>query len=347
MRPIVHSNYLKKADNNSRWNAVVFTAYCCCLLLLLSSCHSGPEKPTYTDLPTSGEVTIVCDESYQPLISVENDTFQSIYKYAKVNVKYLPEAEAFKELVTNDSIRLIVAARKLNSSEEEYFNGRHLIPRVTKVAIDAVAFVINNANDDSLIKFKQLRGILTNDIYSWKQIKLSSDSAASHSSLVTRHSSLDSIIVVFDKSGSANAHYLQQLFLQKNSLPKNWFAANSNADVIDYVNKNKNAIGVISVNWISDRDDPMVDKFLSKVRVVALSPPDTSKFANEYFKPYQAYIALKQYPLIRDVYMISREGRNGLGTGFAAFVAGDQGQRIVRLMGMLPATMPVRLIQMN
>jgi len=302
-------------------------------LLILSSCHSGPEKPTFTDLPTSGEITIVCDESYQPLISVENDTFQSIYKYAKVNVKYLPEAEAFKELVTNDSIRLIVSARKLNASEEEYFNGRHLIPRMTKVAVDAVAFVINNANDDSLIKFEQLKSIVNGNINSWKQIN--------------NKSLQDSIIVVFDKSGSANARYLQQLFLGKNALPKNWFATNSNADVIDYVNKNKNAIGVISVNWISDRDDPMVDKFLSKIRVVALSPPDTSKFANEYFKPYQAYIALKQYPLIRDVYFISREGRNGLGTGFAAFVAGDQGQRIVRLMGMLPATMPVRLIQMN
>jgi phosphate transport system substrate-binding protein len=91
----------------------------------------------------------------------------------------------------------------------------------------------------------------------------------------------------------------------------------------------------------------MTDQFLSKIRVVELSPPDTSQFSNEFFKPYQAYIALKQYPLTRDVYMISREGRNGLGTGFASFVAGDQGQRIIRLMGMLPATMPVRLIQVN
>ena len=135
------------------------------------------------------------------------------------------------------------------------------------------------------------------------------------------------------------------MFLKKNPLPKNWFAVNSNSDVVDYVNKNKNAIGVISLNWISDRDDPSANKFLGKVRVVELAPADTSKFANEYFKPYQAYIALKQYPLIRDVYVISREGRNGLGTGFAAFIAGDQGQRIVRLMGMLPATMPVRIIQ--
>jgi phosphate transport system substrate-binding protein len=300
--------------------------------LFLSACSQGPNKPKFTDTPTSGEITIVCDESYQPLISAETDTFLGIYHYAKVNVKYLPEGEAFKELVSNDSIRLIVAARALNESEKDYFKSRRLIPRLTKVAIDAVALVINNDNSDSLIKYEQLQGVF-NGTSTWKQLN--------------PKSKLDSITIVFDKSGSANARYLQQRFLDKNPIPKNWFATNSNADVVDYVNKNKNALGIISVNWISDRDDPMANQFLSRVRVVELSPPDSSKDAGQYFKPYQAYISLKQYPLIRDVFIISREGRNGLGTGFASFVAGDQGQRIVRLMGMLPATMPVRLIQMN
>lgn len=301
---------------------------------LFSACTSGPVKPTFTDTPTSGDITIVCDESYQPLISVESDTFHSIYQYATVRVKYLPEGEAFKQLITNDSVRLIICSRELNQSEKDYFNGRKIIPRVTKVAIDAVALLVNNENPDTLIRFEQLKNIVNGSFSSWKQMNPKSN--------------LDTIVVVFDKSGSANARFLQQTFqLDKTALPSNWFATNSNADVADYVSKNKNAIGVISVNWISDRDDPMTDQFLSKIRVVELSPPDTSQYANEFFKPYQAYIALKQYPLTRDVYMISREGRNGLGTGFASFVAGDQGQRIIRLMGMLPATMPVRLIQVN
>ena len=304
------------------------------LFPFFSACKSGPEKPTYKDTPTSGEISIVCDESYEPLVSVESDTFHSLYKNATVHIKYLPEGEAFRELVNNDSIRLIICSRELNQSEKDYFNGRKIIPRVTKVAIDAVAIVVNNENSDSLIKFEQLRNLVTGNFTSWKQ--------------VNSKSPLDSVILVFDKSGSANARYLQQIFgLTKSSLPGNWFAVNSNAEVVEYVNHNKNALGIISVNWISDRDDPMANQFLNRIRVVELSPPDTSRYSGEYFKPYQAYIALKQYPLTRDVFIISREGRNGLGTGFAAFMAGDQGQRIVRLMGMLPATMPVRLIRVN
>ncbi|CAN5411549.1 substrate-binding domain-containing protein [soil metagenome] len=303
-------------------------------LPFFSSCQSGPKKPTFTDTPTSGEITIVCDDSYQPLISVESDTFHSIYQNATVHIKYLSEGEAFKELVNNDSVRAIISCRELNQSEKDYFIGRKIIPRVTKIAVDAVALVINNENTDSLISFDQLMKIVNGNFTSWKKLN--------------GKSTLDSIVLVFDKSGSANARYLQQTFeLDKSALPKNWFATNSSSEVVDYVSKNKNAIGVISINWISDRDDPMTDQFLSKIRVVELSPRDPSQFTGEFYKPYQAYIALKQYPLTRDVFIISREGRNGLGTGFAAFVAGDQGQRLIRLMGMLPATMPVRLIQVN
>src|SRR5689334_17643243 len=76
-----------------------FWFFIICFFPFFSACKSGPDKPTFTDTPTSGDIMVVCDESYQPLISVESDTFHSIYQYAKVKVKYLPEAEAFKQLV--------------------------------------------------------------------------------------------------------------------------------------------------------------------------------------------------------------------------------------------------------
>ncbi len=299
---------------------------------VFTSCgNSG--KPKLTDGPTSGSILIVADESYQPLISTEADTFMGLYRNAKIAVKYLPETDAFKELTNNDSVRVIISARELNENEKDYFKGRNLIPVTTKIAIDAVAIILNNENPDTLIWYDQLSNIIIGKISSWKE--------------VNKKSVLDSISIVFDRNGSANTRYLKEKFLGKNPFPQNCYAANSNAEVVEYVSKNKNAIGVISVNWISDADDPSANNFLKKIHVAEISPPDTSKDAGKFFKPYQGYIALNQYPLIRNVYIISREGRSGLGTGFASFVAGDQGQRIVRLMGMLPATIPVRLIRLN
>ena len=71
----------------------------------------------------------------------------------------------------------------------------------------------------------------------------------------------------------------------------------------------------------------------------------------DFVKPYQGNVALWRlrrppyYPLCRELYVISREGRTGLGTGFASFVAGDNGQRIFLKAGLVPATVPVRLVQ--
>jgi phosphate transport system substrate-binding protein len=159
-------------------------------------------------------------------------------------------------------------------------------------------------------------------------------------------SNADSIIVVFDNKHSSNARFLKEKFLGEAPFPPNVFAVNSNTEVINYVSQNKRALGVIGVNWISDKNDTMVHNFLGKIRVVSLTPPGSGRNA-EYYQPYQAYVALKQYPLTRDVYCISAEAWTGLGTGFASFVASDKGQMIVRRAGMLPATIPVRIVNTN
>jgi phosphate transport system substrate-binding protein len=312
--------------NRLKFLTVVLSGY------FFTSCgNSG--KPKLTDTPTAGNIVIVSDESYQPLISAEADTFMELYRNAKIAVRYLPEADVFKEMTNNDSIRLIISSRELNENEKTYFKGRKLIPITTKIAIDAVALIMNTENPDTLLKYEQVRDVINGKIFSWKQLN--------------KNSVLDGIRIVFDRNGSANTRYLKEKFLGDHPFPGNCYATNSNAEVVQYVSQNKNAVGVISVNWISDSDDPAANGFLKKIRVAEISPPDTSKDVGQYFKPYQGYIALGQYPLTRNVYIVTREGRSGLGTGFASFVAGDQGQRIVRLMGMLPATIPVRIIRLN
>ena len=71
------------------------------------------------------------------------------------------------------------------------------------------------------------------------------------------------------------------------------------------------------------------------------------KTDDDYLKPYKAYIAMKKYPLSRQVYMISRETRSGLGSGFITYVASDKGQRIVLKSGLVPATAPIRLVEIK
>jgi phosphate transport system substrate-binding protein len=132
----------------------------------------------------------------------------------------------------------------------------------------------------------------------------------------------------------------------KGSLPNYCYSANTNSEVIDYVESHPEALGIISVNWISDRDDSISHSFLKRIKVVAISSEYYSE-GEDFYTPHPAYIADKSYPFIREVYAISRETFSGLGSGFISFVASDPGQRIVLKMGMVPATMPVRLVQIK
>jgi phosphate transport system substrate-binding protein len=297
----------------------------------ITSCGTDVNKK-YNDTTTSGTVAISSDETLMPLIDAEKDTFMGLYRYATLKISHKAESECFKDLI-NDSVKVVISTRKLNAAEEGYFKSRKLIPVTTKIAVDALAILVNKENSDSLIQLETLKSILDGRITNWKQINPKSD--------------LGDISFVFDNNGSSNTRYLQDSLIKGKAFSSNCFAAKSNPDVIKYVKEHKNAIGVIGVAYISDFDDPTSQQFLSEVKVLDVSTAANPTYPDDYFKPYQAYIALGQYPLTREVYMISREGRSGLGTGFVAFVAGDAGQRIIRLTGLLPATMPVRIIQNN
>ncbi len=301
-----------------------------CIVSLFISCNTNPNAP-YNDTPTSGKVNIAADETLRPLVGAELDTFHGLYRYASISMRYEHETELFRDLL-NDSVKVIVASRKLRANEEAVFKARHLIPVTTKVAVDAIALIINKENYDSLLKISTLKEILSGKINSWKQLNAKT--------------SLGDITFVFDNKGSSTVRYLSDSLIHSKTFASNCFAVNTNKEVMAYVEKNKNAIGVIGVSWISDQDDSNAQDFLSRVRVMALTDNENPTM-DDYVQPYQAYIALKKYPLTREVYMISREGRAGLGTGFVSFTAGDAGQRIIRLAGLLPATMPVRIINTN
>jgi phosphate transport system substrate-binding protein len=296
-------------------------------LTALTSCGSDPKKEQ--DTPTTGKISISVDESFQPIIESQIDTFEGIYKYANITPRYKSEGEVIKDLLS-DSIKVAVLSRELTKNEIAHFEKTKIIPRTTKIAIDAIALIVNNNNKDTLVTLSELKKILSGEIKTWKQ--LDSDSK------------LGDITIVFDNNNSSTARYLRDSLTTNQKLPENTFASNSHEALIDYVSKNENAIGVLGVNWISDFDDSKVIDFQKRIKVLGISTEENPITKGDYYQPYQGYIAQGTYPLRRYLYIVSTEGRTGLGTGFASFVAGDQGQRIILKSGLVPATMPVRVI---
>jgi len=301
------------------------------LLVTLISCNQ--QAGTVIDeTPTRGNIKIACDESFKLLFDTEIYTFESLYQFAKINPSYLPENDVL-DLFFKDSVRTIVTTRTLTKAEEDGLKKNNIIAQTTTIAYDGLAFIINKENSDTTMLYSSIKDIFTGKISTWKDIN--------------PKSSLGNIEMVFDNEKSANVRFINEKFELKQAFPKNCFAVNSNEEVINYVEKTKNAIGLISVNYISDRHDSLTLSFLKRVNVLAISSQLDDGSSGYYYRPYQAYIADLSYPFIRKVHIITRETFTGLGTGFRQFVAGEVGQRIILKSGLVPFTMPIRLINIS
>ncbi len=289
--------------------------------------YCSQKKNKATDTATYGEINIAADESFKPIIEAQLGVFGSEYYNAKINTFYLSEGRAFQKLI-RDSVRLIVVSRKPNDNELNYFKSQKIVPKINKIATDAVALIVAKSNTDSLLTMSQLSKIMTGQISQWNEIN--------------KNSKLNNIGIVFDNNNSSNLQLLKSIF-NLTTFTSNVASAGSNEKVIDFLQSNPNTIGVIGANWISDTDDPEVKQFLKKIRIIAISSKENPT-QKDYISPYQGEVFLKNYPLSRDIYTISRESRTGLGTGFNAFIMGERGQRIILKAGLVPAIMPYREI---
>ncbi len=286
--------------------------------------------PVNDETPTSGNIKIISDESFQPIVNAEISTFTGLYKRAAIKPKFVPE----KELITaflKDSVKLVVSSWVPTEEQKQLLFQTQVVVRTTAIANDAIALVLNKENIDSLFTYQQVNDLFTGKIADWKDINPASK--------------IGKIAVVFDNDKSANVRYFKELFNLSDQLPSFFYAVKSNAEVIDYVSKNKGAIGLVSVNWIGDSDDPACREFKNKIKVGAVS----HKYLNPgtYSMPDQGSIYDKSYPFTRTINLVSRESFGGLASGFTTFCAGEQGQRIVLKSGLVPATMPIRLVQIK
>lgn len=294
-------------------------------IVLLAACTKS-SKPG--DTPTSGSITITVDEALKPLIEAEVAAFEAIYANAHIRVIYTSEEEAI-DLMLKDSARATIASRHLVPEEKDIFTKMGYKAREMKVATSAIALIVNNSNGDTTISMGDLKKILSGEIQSWGWNRPQKKGAST------------GMEVVFDQPNSGILRHLRDSVIRFDSLQKNWFALKGNEAVIEYVARKPEAIGLIDVSWISDRDDSTANKFMDAVKVVRIAGDSGS------YQPYQAYIAQGRYPLKRDVIMISREAKSGLASGFMSFIAGEKGQRIVLKAGLVPATMPVRIVEIN
>lgn len=290
-----------------------------------------PMKKRRSESTTSGTIKVGCDESLQPIGAQLLHSFEANFPDATLNPIYLPESQLFEYLV-KDSVRAIIACRKLEYEEKQRLVRLKLNPNVYRLATGGVAILSHRDNPITQLNDEQLRKVLTGKVTRWSEVAPNGQDRE--------------ISIVFDHPGSSVVRQIKRQYLNDADLATQSFAGKNSLEVVDFVSKAPGAIGLVGYEWIADKDDPMVSELLDSVTVMALEAPDSSDMPGEFFRPYPNELILKRYPLARDIQIISREPYTGLGTGFAIFATSDQGQRLLLKAGLVPETMPTRLVKL-
>jgi len=289
------------------------------LLIAFTSCKNSDKKPGSVDSSierrTSGDVKIFVDESFSSIIKDQIAVFKSDYQNATFEVKSGNEATIIPAFL-KDSIRLIVSSRMLTHKEDTLFRRKGIAPKTSRFAIDGIALITQVDNIDSNITVTEVISILNGTSTSGKSL-------------------------VFDNPGSSTLRYFMTL-AKVDKLPSNGvYTLKNNNDVIKYVVENKNYIGVVGVNWLLANNAGM-NSLLSKVKMMGVKNEVGKPGADNFYQPIQKNLIHGTYPLLRNVYIINCEPKDGLGTGFANWVMSQRGQLIVLKSGLGPHKMMPR-----
>lgn len=313
-------------------------------LATLSSCDDKKR----TDVSSA---TLVCDESFENIMKQEIDVFEYVYPKNFILCNYVPQAIAVDSLLSGNT-RTAVIGRDLTKDERIALKNKYPNVRSMKIAVDAVALIVNPDNAINEVSLKELGDILAGQTTRWNQL--------------APEGADQPINVVFDSPGSGLATYMRDSLLNGRPFGKNVTSAGSITKVFEDVKTKKSALGVIGVSWLTR--DLNVDTVAMEEKVKDLQS-DKAVVGQEIndrmdasgvkvlavmgrreaicYKPYQQYIYDGSYPLTRPMYIITTGSPIGAVGRFYTFITSADGQKLIMKTGILPARMQVNVYEVS
>lgn len=267
----------------------------------------------------AGTVTFQVDNTIQPIVEDVLAIFSSVYTKAHITQVNRNESDIVNALL-RDSASIAILSRELTESEEAHFLNKKIKPRITPFAKDALALITSKSATDTIINLEE--------VYKVMQGKTSA---------VIKQ-------LVFDNASSSTVTYLMQQAAVKQLPISGVYSLKNTEEVIKFVHDNAGSVGVIGVNWLVQPPQEL-GKYVENIKVLGVDNAKVDKNIKKYYKPSQSDIATGFYPLVRTLYVLNYEGRDGLGTGFANYLSSEDGQRIILKSGLMPITIPPREIE--
>ncbi|HLX13121.1 MAG TPA: substrate-binding domain-containing protein [Bacteroidota bacterium] len=278
------------------------------------------------ETPTKGNLIMVVDEAIAPLMEKERSQFEQLYVQAHIQSDTAQARAALVKFFDIDTVKLVAISRPLNAEEREVAKRTKLDFAEYKVALNAVAIIVNNDNKVDSLRTTQLDSIYTGLANKWNAYGWTNPVVPIEVCLPNQNSMAFEVVAVKVLNG---AKYAAPAAIE-----------NSSNDMINFVANHSGALGMVSIDCLAGSTD--------RVKVLRLNDPfapDTLGEKGVYYSPHQAYIYQHYYPLTTEVYLYSKADMYSVAAGLITFITSYPGQQIAVNSGLAPATMPVRLVE--
>lgn len=296
-------------------------------IISISGC--GYEK--VKSVTTIGELNIGIDETEYPVIKKEADEFMRLNPESKINMQLKTTNELMADLLNGD-IKTVIVNRDFNRQENDHLAQFKMEVKKNKAALNAIGVIINTSNPITKLNYNELRKIFTGEITDWKDLDGDNKDV------------FKGKLKVYIARRNSGIH---DIFMEKalggRDYGKGDIVCSTSTQMLNEIKSNATGIGFISMSWITK----FADTLNTDVKPVNIAPVDSAGNIGDYIGLHQAYIANKTYPLIFDVWVLSRDFDMNVSVGFISFLLAYDGQKIILNSGLVPVTQPVRIIQLN
>ena len=196
-------------------------------------------------------------------------------------------------------------SRQIKDEELESAKSVGLDIQEYKVLYDGIAIITSDNVSIDDITIEELSKIYTGEIINWKDVG-GDDS--------------EIVIIARDSSSGTGEYFLEEVVqlgktVEDNDYSENALRLQSNAEVVNQVKENDNAIGYIGLGYLEES--------LNVVKVEGIEPSiDTVKDGS--------------YPISRGLYIYSAGELTGIGEAFIDFILSERGQEIGLEEGFVP-----------
>jgi len=173
---------------------------------------------------------------------------------------------------------------------------------VTTVAQDGIAVVVNPANTIPYITLDQIKNIYMGKTTKWTEIT-GADVPGTN----------NQIVVIGRDSASGTRAFFDEHLLAKKTPTAKMLEKNSNGAVLQTVAQTPGSIGYVSIGFVT-RDVKALPVWYNADKIIA---------------PNLENVKSREYPVSRDLYVITNGQPSGLTGDFIAYILSPEGQKIV------------------